>query len=145
MDEARLAPRRVPVIDACMVGGHLDVVAEHIVVPDLQRADAGLLDQVALHAGDDPARLVAQRPHLVELGVVARAHEAAVALQQRQFVGERRVEMRGEVARQRARAPRSAAASSGGQRRARQAARAIVARGVEARRAARRDRAGRRG
>ena len=28
---------------ACMVGGHLDEIAEHVVVLDLQRADAGLL------------------------------------------------------------------------------------------------------
>ena len=64
-----LAPIR-PVHDRLVVGGHFDVVAEHVVVPDFQRADAGFLDQVALHAGDHPARLVAQRPHLVELAVI---------------------------------------------------------------------------
>ena len=70
-----------------MVGRHLDVVAEHIVVPDLQRADAGLLDQPALQAEDHAPRFGRQPARLVELAVVAFAHEAAVALQQRQLVG----------------------------------------------------------
>ncbi len=47
-------------------GGHLDEIAEHVVVPDLQRADAGLAGVARLQAGDDPAALVAQRPRLVE-------------------------------------------------------------------------------
>ena len=39
---------------------HLDEVAEHVVVPDLQRAAAGLVGVARLERGDDAARLVAQ-------------------------------------------------------------------------------------
>ncbi len=66
--------------------GDLDEIAEHVVVLDLQRLDAGLFGILQLQAGDDPARLVAQRPHLVEFRMGAFAQEAAIALQQRQFV-----------------------------------------------------------
>ena len=84
----------VPVIGSALPGGHLDEIAEHVVVPDLQRADAGLLG-IARAAAPAMTRrdCVAQRPHLVELGDGAGAHEAAVAFQQRQFVGKRPVEL----------------------------------------------------
>ncbi len=78
--------------------GHLDEIAEHVVVPDLQAAHAGRLGIARLQGGDDAARLVAQGARLVERRVVAVAHEAAVALEGRQFVGERR----GEFGRQHA-------------------------------------------
>ena len=114
MDEARLGLIR-SVHDRLVVGGHLDVVAEHVVVPDFQRADAGLLDEVALHAGDDPARLVAQRPHLVELAVIEPAQtKSAVALQERQLVAQRPVEVpRADRRGSAARASRAATSSGG--------------------------------
>ena len=58
---------------------HLDEEAEEIVVLDLELADAGLLGVAGLQGGDDLAGVVAQRPRLVERGVVAGADEAAVA------------------------------------------------------------------
>ena len=69
---------------------HLDEIAEHVVVPDLEDADAGVFGVARLQRGDDAARFVAQRARLVERGVVAFAHEAAVALEGGQFGGERR-------------------------------------------------------
>ena len=57
----------------------LDEIAEHVVVADLQRLDAGRLGISRLQAGDDLAAAVAQAPMLVEIGVGAVADEAAVA------------------------------------------------------------------
>jgi hypothetical protein len=62
-------------------------------VADLERADAGLVDQPGLQVRDDAARLVAQPAHLVEFGIVARAHEAAIALEQRHLIVEGPFEM----------------------------------------------------
>ena len=70
-------------------------------MPDFQRPDPGLLDQVALQPEDHAARVVAQRAHLVERRIVVLAHEVAVALQQRQFVAERAFDMPREILRQR--------------------------------------------
>ena len=50
---------------------------------------AGRLGIARLQRGDDPARFVAQRARLVERAVVARAHEAAVALEVGKLVGKR--------------------------------------------------------
>ena len=61
--------------------GHLDEIAQHVVVADLERADAGLVRVARLQRRDHAARFIAQRARLVERGVVARAHEAAVALE----------------------------------------------------------------
>ncbi len=94
--------------------GHLDEIAEHVVVPDLQRAHAGLVGVARLQRGDHPARFVAQRARLVERGVVAGAHEAAVALEQRQFVGERRRQLGCDRGIGPAQRRRSAAAISAG-------------------------------
>ena len=88
--------------------GHLDEIAEHVVVPDLERAHAGLVGIARLQRRDHAAGLVAQRARLVERRVVARAHEAAVALEQRQLVGERAPQA---PARSRASGRRSAAAT----------------------------------
>ena len=55
------------------------------------------VDVTSLQGGDHPARFVAQRARLVERAIIARPHEAAVALEVRQFVGERRIE-RGDEA-----------------------------------------------
>ena len=68
----------------------LDEVAEHVVVPDLQRPDPAPPHVLGLQLGDDPAPLVAQPPRLVELRVVARRDEAAVAHQQRRLGDQRR-------------------------------------------------------
>jgi len=60
-------------------GGGLDVVAEHVVVLDPQGFDAGCLDVLGLHPGDDAAAFVAERAGVVEFGVVAGGDVAAVA------------------------------------------------------------------
>ena len=49
-----------------VLGGDLDEIAEHVVVADFQRADAGFLGIARLQRGDDAARFVAQGAHLVE-------------------------------------------------------------------------------
>ena len=72
------------------VGADLDEIAEHVVVLDAERADVGLGGVARLQAGDDAAALVAELARLVEVGAMAVADEAAVALQMRQVVGERR-------------------------------------------------------
>ena len=126
--------------------GHLDEIAEHVVVPDLQRAHAGLVGVARLQRRDHPARFVAQRARLVERGVVARAHEAAVALEQRQLVGERRRQARAAIAASGRRSARRAPARS---RPAASARRVELGRRARrprrCRRGWRRDRAGRRG
>ncbi len=88
MDEARVE-RRLQQRLALRLR-RLDVVAEKIVVPDLELPDAGLVGIRGLHLGDDAAALVAQARGLRRAAAIAPApHEAAVALDQRQFVGER--------------------------------------------------------
>ena len=59
---------------------------------DLEAPDSGLRRVVGLQPGDHPPALVAELPRLVELGVVAVADEAAVALQMRQVECQRRAE-----------------------------------------------------
>ena len=119
----------------------LDEVAEHVVVPDLQRVDAALAHVLGLQLGDHPAALVAQPPGLVELLVEARRDEAAVAHQERRLGDQRRVEQRRSArrARRARRAPRPAP------RAARPPAPRAAARPAPARRGPPRDRAGRRG
>ena len=70
---------------------------------DAQRPAAGLGGIAGLERGDEAARISLQLARLVEGGLVARAHEAAVAPVERQVVGERR--------RERLRQARSSAAS----------------------------------
>ena len=67
----------------------VDEVAQHIIVPDLQRADAGGFGVAHLQRGNDAAGFVAQRTRFVEHRFVAAAHEAAVAAERRQFIAER--------------------------------------------------------
>ena len=69
---------------------HLDEEAEDVVVAHLQRFDAGALDVVRLEPGHHAAAVLLQAARLVELRPVALAHEAAVALQMRRIVDERR-------------------------------------------------------
>ena len=87
VNEGRVERRREQLV--AVLRGDLDEIAEHVVVPDLQALDAGVLGVARLQRGDHPARFVAQGPRLVERPVVAVAHEAAVALEGGQFVGER--------------------------------------------------------
>ena len=75
---------------------HLDEIAEHVVVLDLERANAGLLGVARLQARDHPARGVAQFARFIQILIVARAHEAAGAFRQRQLVGKRIFEFGGE-------------------------------------------------
>ena len=87
--------------------GDLDEIAQHVVVAHLQRAHAGLVGVARLQRRDHAARFIAQRAGLVERRVVAGAHEAAVALQIGQVVGERRRERRDDrIVRRRQRARR---------------------------------------
>ena len=81
--------------------GHLDEIAEHVVVTDLQGLYAGLVGIARLHRRDHAAGLVAQRACFVERCLVACAHEAAVALHKRQLV----VKRTRKFLRQRARRP----------------------------------------
>ena len=74
MDEARAQFWRVD-------RRYLDVIAEHVVVADLQIRDAGLAGIAALERGDQLAALVTERLELVELRRVARRDKAAVARQ----------------------------------------------------------------
>ena len=74
----------------------VDEIAQHIVVPDFQRADAGGLGIFHLERGDDAPRFIAQRPGLVERGVIAGADKAAVAAERRQFIGQRLRKLRGD-------------------------------------------------
>ena len=50
MDEGRVERRAQQLV--AVLRGHLDEIAEHVVVPDLQRADAGLLGIARLQGGD---------------------------------------------------------------------------------------------
>ena len=59
-------------LSAC-VAGHLDEVAEHVVVADLERGDAGLVAIARFERGDQAAAGVAQRAQLVERRRVALA------------------------------------------------------------------------
>ena len=61
----------------------LDEIADHVVVLELQRFDAGLRRIIALQAGDHLAGIIAQGAVLVEILRIATAHEAAIARQQR--------------------------------------------------------------
>ena len=70
--------------------GDLDEIAEHVVVAHLQRFDAGRLGVARLQPGDHLAAAVAELAMLVEIAIEAVADEAAVALVERQLVGERR-------------------------------------------------------
>ena len=112
MDEGRVQRRRHQLV--AVLRRHLDEIAEHVVVADLQALDAGLVGVARLHRGDDEARGVAQIAGLIERGFVAFAHEAAVALDQRQLLGQRAFEFARQIARRAGAAPPSPAAISCG-------------------------------
>ena len=82
VDEGRVERRRHQLV--AVLRRHLDEIAEHVVVADLQRLHGRGVGIARLQRRDHAAGFVAQRARLVERGVVARAHEAAVALEVRE-------------------------------------------------------------
>ena len=129
-----------------VLGRHLDVEAQHGVVPDFQALDAGFGDVARLQLGDQPPALVAQAAQLVQLRPVALGDEAAVANRERQIRGQRCVQQRDEFA---VLAQVLRRSGDAGRRRAAQAGvggeSTQVRRRSRARRGSPRDRAGRRG
>ena len=97
MDEGRVQRRRHQLV--AVLRGDLDEIAEHVVVADFEALDGGRLGVARLHRGDDEARGVAQIAGLVERGLIAFAHKAAVALDQRQLFGQRALEFARQFAR----------------------------------------------
>ena len=79
VDEDAVERRRHQLL--AVLGRHLDEIAQHVVVLDLEDADAGVLGVARLQGGNDAARFIAQRARLIERWIVALAHEAAVALE----------------------------------------------------------------
>ena len=73
------------------------IIADHVVVLHPQGTTAGLRRVARLKRRDEAARILLQLAQLVEIGVVGRTDESAIALQQRQFVGERGRERVGDV------------------------------------------------
>ncbi len=69
--------------------GDLDVVAEHAVVADFQRRDAGPRAFPLFHLGDDLFARAADAAQIVELGIDPVPREPAVARQRPWFVDER--------------------------------------------------------
>jgi hypothetical protein len=68
--------------------GHLDKVTEKVVVLDAQGAGVGFLGVSHLQACDDAPRIVPQGSHLFQVRKMAASYEAAVALLQRQVIGQ---------------------------------------------------------
>ena len=97
MDEGRVQRRRHQFV--AVLRGDLDEIAEHVVVADFQALDAGVVGVARLHRGDDEARGVAQIAALVERRLIALADKTAVALDQRQLLGQRAFEFAREIAR----------------------------------------------
>ncbi len=67
---------------------HLDVIADHVVVADLQRRHGGRRAVFRLQPGHRLAAVVTQGALLVELGAIARADETAIAGEERRLVGQ---------------------------------------------------------
>src|SRR5579863_3892541 len=70
-----------------------DVKAEEVVMLDLELPDTCLGSVRRLQFRDHTATFVTQAPRLIKRGQGARADEPAVALEQRQLVGERSAEI----------------------------------------------------
>ncbi len=64
---------------------HLDEIAQHIVVFDFQRADAGLLGVGRLQTRHHAARFISQSARFIERRGPARRDEAAITRQKRRF------------------------------------------------------------
>ncbi len=91
MDERGIERRRHQFI--AVLRRDVDEIAEHIVMPDFQRPDAGGLGVAHLQRGDDAARFVAQCPRFVERRLVAGADKTAVAAERRQLLGQRPLQL----------------------------------------------------
>ena len=91
MDEGRVMGR----LEQRLAGGlrRLDEIAEKVVVLDPELPDAGFVGVGRLQPRDHAAAFVAQASRFVERGHCARAYKPAVALEQRQIVGERGFEI----------------------------------------------------
>ena len=76
----------------------LDVVPEHLVVADFQRADAGALLLARLHGGDDALAAVENVAQAVDLRVIALADHLALADGKRRLIDERLADEGGDVA-----------------------------------------------
>jgi hypothetical protein len=94
MNESRVQRRRKQFL--AVLGSDVDEIAEHVIVPDFQRADAGRLGVAHLQRGDDAAGFVAQRARLVEGRLKTGAHETAVTPRSWKFVAQRPIELGGE-------------------------------------------------
>ena len=70
--------------------GHLDEIAQYIIVPNLERFDAGLLGIVRLQLGDDFLRVIAQLAMIIEFLRISRFDEAAIAGIERQILAQHR-------------------------------------------------------
>ncbi len=81
-----------------MLGGNVDEIAEHIVVPDFQRADTRHLGIANLQRRDDAARFVAQCAGFVEGRLITCPHKAPVTPRGRQLVGQGPTKLSGERA-----------------------------------------------
>ncbi|OPZ64258.1 MAG: hypothetical protein BWY85_01250 [Firmicutes bacterium ADurb.Bin506] len=66
---------------------HLDVVAEHLVEPYLQRLDAGAFTLARLKLEQPLLPLSARPPQLVHVSAVARPHDIAIAYRDRRVIG----------------------------------------------------------
>ena len=96
--ESHLSGQRLPMDKGCIqrrghqlvavLRGDFDEITEHIVVPDLERLDAGVVGVARLHRCDHEPRGVAQVACLVQRRIIAGADKAAIALEQGQFVRE---------------------------------------------------------
>ncbi len=94
--------------------GDLDVVAEDLVVADLQRADAGALLFLRLDGGEQPLAAGEDVVQAVDLGVEALADEAALAHGKRRIVYDGLGDARGDV-RERVELLRKLAEPAGGE------------------------------
>ena len=78
-------------------GRHLDEIAQHVVVLDLEPLGRGEIAIFLLQGGDDLPALVAERPHLVERGIDTGADEIAIAPLQWRVLDEGRAEPADQV------------------------------------------------
>ena len=69
--------------------GDLDIIAEHLVVADLQRADAGFLLFLGLHLSDDTLAAFQDMPQAVYLLIAAVPDNAALPDGKRRLVADR--------------------------------------------------------
>ena len=84
--EAHYAGQRLAMREAAIgrhqrvggTGGHFDMIAKHAIVPDLERADAGLVAIFRLQRGDGAAAITRHAAQLVQRGIIAIGDIAAI-------------------------------------------------------------------